>query len=83
MILPLLTAARRRVACLVGRHDWARGQLREATHYTRQGDVWVNSRLRAFGYLGSRTCRVAACQRSELEIRPGVWREASRVRGTA
>lgn len=79
VIPALLTAAKRRVLCLLGRHDWAVHGVRPATHYICESGVWRDTGIRAGGFLGSRVCRVAACQRVEVEVRPGKWVSAEKI----
>lgn len=89
MILALLTAARRRVACALGRHEWVMRQYRRATRYEYLRDysghpVWIDTGVRAWsvdGLLGDRVCQ--ACQRHEIEVFPGKWVVAARVRDRA
>ena len=59
MIPALLVAAKRRVLCLLGRHDWAGCELRPATYWYFEGGKWHDSGVTMGGYLGTRICRVA------------------------
>ena len=73
MIPAILTAAKRRVLCLLGRHDWQPCELRPATYWYFEGGKWHDTGVAMGGYLGSRICCVAACCRVELEVAQNWW----------
>ena len=73
MIPALLVATKRRVLCLLGRHDWAELKLRPATYWFRVRGYWFDSEAMMGGFLGTRVCRVAACCRVELEVAQNWW----------
>ena len=54
MIPAILTAAKRRVLCLLGRHDWTPCELRPATYWYYEGGKWHDTGVGMGGYLGTR-----------------------------
>ena len=54
MIPALLTATKRRVLCLLGRHDWTPCELRPATYWYYEQGKWHDSGVGMGGYLGTR-----------------------------
>ena len=73
MIPALYVAAKRRVLCLLGRHDWTPCEMRPATYWYFDRGKWCDSGIRMGGYLGSRICCIAGCQRVEIEVAKNRW----------
>lgn len=79
MIPALLVAAKRRVLCLLGWHDWGYATPAPTTHYVYEQGRWNDTGIRAGWFRADRVCRVAACQRIEVEVLPGKWVSVERI----